>query len=34
MPLTPDALAKIDAAIAKYPAEQKRSAVMAALTIA
>ena len=34
LPLTPDALARIDAAIAKYPAEQKRSAVMAALTIA
>ena len=32
--LTPDALAKIDAAIAKYPTDQKRSAVMAALTIA
>ena len=34
MMLSPDALAKIDAAIAKYPPEQKRSAVMAALTIA
>jgi NADH-quinone oxidoreductase subunit E len=34
MMLSPDALAKIDAAIAKYPADQKPSAVMAALTIA
>jgi NADH-quinone oxidoreductase subunit E len=34
MLLSPEALAKIDAAIAKYPAEQKQSAVMAALTIA
>src|SRR3954451_3599677 len=32
--LSPDALAKIDAAVAKYPADQKQSAVMAALTIA
>jgi NADH-quinone oxidoreductase subunit E len=32
--LNPDALAKIDAALAKYPADQKQSAVMAALTIA
>lgn len=32
--LSPEALAKIDAAIAKYPADQKQSAVMAALTIA
>ncbi|HYH40966.1 MAG TPA: NADH-quinone oxidoreductase subunit NuoE [Burkholderiales bacterium] len=32
--LSPDALAKIDAAMAKYPADQKQSAVMAALTIA
>jgi NADH-quinone oxidoreductase subunit E len=32
--LTPEALAKIDAAIAKYPPERKHSAVMAALTIA
>ena len=32
--LSPDALARIDAAIAKYPADQKQSAVMAALTIA
>ena len=34
MILSPDALAKIDAAVAKYPADQKQSAVMAALTIA
>ena len=34
MLLSPEALAKIDAAIAKYPADQKQSAVMAALTIA
>jgi NADH-quinone oxidoreductase subunit E len=34
MMLSPDALAKIDAAIAKYPPDQKQSAVMAALTIA
>src|SRR5688572_2191778 len=34
MMLSPDALAKIDAAVAKYPADQKQSAVMAALTIA
>jgi NADH-quinone oxidoreductase subunit E len=32
--LSQDSLAKIDQAIAKYPAEQKRSAVMAALTVA
>ena len=32
--LSPAALAKIDKAIAKYPADQKQSAVMAALTIA
>ena len=32
--LSPESLAQIDRAIAKYPAEQKRSAVMAALTIA
>ncbi len=32
--LAPDALAKIDAAIAKYPPDQRQSAVMAALTIA
>jgi NADH-quinone oxidoreductase subunit E len=34
MTLSPEALAKIDQAIAKYPADQKQSAVMAALTIA
>jgi NADH-quinone oxidoreductase subunit E len=34
MLLSPEALAKIDAQIAKYPADQKQSAVMAALTIA
>lgn len=34
LPLSPEALAKIDAAIAKYPPDQKQSAVMAALTIA
>src|SRR5881628_462359 len=32
--LSPEALKKIDRAIAKYPAEQKHSAVMAALAIA
>jgi NADH-quinone oxidoreductase subunit E len=32
--LSPAALAKIDQAVAKYPPEQKKSAVMAALTIA
>ena len=32
--LSPDALSRIDAAIARYPAGQRRSAVMAALTIA
>jgi len=32
--LSPDALKKIDQAIAKYPLEQKQSAVMAALTVA
>src|SRR4029077_3081159 len=32
--LSPEALKKIDREIAKYPADQKRSAVMAALTIA
>jgi NADH-quinone oxidoreductase subunit E len=32
--LSPEALKKIDQAIAKYPAEQKQSAVMAALTVA
>ena len=34
MVLSPDALAKIDQAIAKYPPDQRQSAVMAALTIA
>ena len=34
MLLSPDALKKIDSAIAKYPADQKQSAVMAALAIA
>ena len=34
MLLNPDSLAKIDKAVAKYPADQKQSAVMAALTIA
>jgi NADH-quinone oxidoreductase subunit E len=32
--LSPDALAKIDRAIAKYPPDQRQSAVMAALTVA
>jgi NADH-quinone oxidoreductase subunit E len=32
--LSPDALRRIDAAMAKYPPERKSSAVMAALTIA
>jgi NADH-quinone oxidoreductase subunit E len=32
--LSPEALLKIDKAIAKYPADRKQSAVMAALTIA
>jgi len=32
--LSPAALAKIDRAVAKYPPEEKQSAVMAALTIA
>jgi NADH-quinone oxidoreductase subunit E len=32
--LSPQALAKIDKAVAKYPKEEKQSAVMAALTIA
>ena len=32
--LSADSLKKIDAAVAKYPVDQKRSAVMAALTIA
>src|SRR5689334_13518434 len=34
MLLSPEALSKIEAAVAKYPANQKQSAVMAALTIA
>ena len=34
MTLSPDALAKIDREVAKYPADQKQSAVMAALAIA
>ena len=34
MALSPAALAKIDRAVAKYPAGQRQSAVMAALTIA
>jgi NADH-quinone oxidoreductase subunit E len=34
MLLTPEALTKIDQATAKYPPDQKQSAVMAALTIA
>jgi len=34
MILSPDALAKIDRAMAKYPPDQRQSAVMAALTIA
>ena len=32
--LSPESLAKIDRAVAKYPADQKQSAVMAALAIA
>lgn len=32
--LSPEALKKIDLAVTKYPADQKRSAVMAALTVA
>jgi NADH-quinone oxidoreductase subunit E len=32
--LSPECLKKIDQAVAKYPPEQKRSAVMAALTVA
>ena len=32
--LTPDSMAKIDRALAKYPPNQRQSAVMAALTIA
>ena len=34
MTLSPDALARIDRAVAKYPPDHKQSAVMAALTIA
>ncbi len=34
MTLSPESLAKIDQAVAKYPPERKDSAVMAALTIA
>ena len=34
MILSPDSLAKIDKAVAKYPPTEKQSAVMAALTIA
>jgi NADH-quinone oxidoreductase subunit E len=34
MLLSPEALAKIDRAVAKYPAGERQSAVMAALTIA
>jgi NADH-quinone oxidoreductase subunit E len=34
MLLNPESLAKIDRAVAKYPPDQKQSAVMAALTIA
>ncbi len=34
MMLSPESLARIDKAIAKYPADQRQSAVMAALTIA
>ena len=34
MVLSPEALAKIDRAVAKYPADRRESAVMAALTIA
>ena len=34
MTLSPDALGQIDRAVAKYPPDQKQSAVMAALTIA
>ena len=32
--LSPESLAKIDQAVAKYPPEQKKSAVMTALTVA
>ncbi len=34
MTLSPDSLAKMDLAVAKYPPDQKQSAVMAALVIA
>ena len=34
MTLSPDALARIERAVAEYPPDQKQSAVMAALTIA
>ncbi len=34
MVLSPESLARIDKAVAKYPRDQKQSAVMAALTIA
>jgi NADH-quinone oxidoreductase subunit E len=34
MVLCPESLARIDKAIAKYPADQRQSAVMAALTVA
>ena len=34
VPLTPEALARIDREIAKYPSDQRQSAVMAALAIA
>jgi len=34
MTLSPDALARIDRAVAKYPPDQRQSAVMAALAIA
>ena len=34
MALSPEALAAIDRAVAKYPPDQKQSAVMAALTVA
>ena len=34
MILSPEALARIDRALAKYPPDQKQSAVMAALSIA
>ena len=33
MVLSPDALARIDTAVAKYPSDQKHSAVMAATTM-